>query len=60
MQKESGMYTGSMNSNMTMNQMCNTMDSMMMSMMRMMMSQNAGMMISGSNMCTMNMNTAMK
>lgn len=60
----SGLKTGSLNANMTMDQMLDMMDmmhNMMMNMMRMMMSQNAGMMNTSSNMMgTMNMNTGMK
>ncbi len=59
----SGMNTGSMNVNMTMDQMLDMMDmmhNMMMNTMRMMVSQNAGMMNSSSNtMDNMNMDTNM-
>ena len=59
MQKQSGMHTGSMNANMTMDQMLDTMDimhSMMMSMMRMMVhsgAMNGSSMTGNSSMTTM-------
>jgi|GEM_PF-996592 len=59
MQKQSGMHTGSMNANITMDQMLDTMDmmhSMMMSMMRMMVhsgAMNGSSMAGNSNMTTM-------
>lgn len=62
--QQPGMHTGSMGTNMTMDQMLDRMDmmhDMMHDMMRMMMSQNAGMMNSSNNMMNpMNMNTGMQ